>query len=136
MVLGWKPKPDVLYRSWHSPGVYIRGRSTNVRVSISVNEVRYEGAFKVNGDKCDIWIFEGGYHGHSGRHGRVPRKVWEDAIIYSLPISDVKFRKSQSSKFVSSQPDLGNLTSIDYLLKVKRPNPHLLAILRNPRKNK
>ena len=129
LVLGWKPRQDVLYRSWYSPGVYIRGKSTNVSVSISVNGEPYEGAFKVKGEKCDIWIFENGYHGHSGSHGRVPRRIWEGAITCSSPMSDVKIKKSKSSKFVSSQPDIGYLISVSYLLKVKKPSQELLAKL-------
>ncbi len=131
-LFGWKPKEDVLYKSWvkrrltynsrsnrrlgHASG----GSATSINVVIKLKGLKeYTGAFKVHGDAglTEIWL----YYSKQLRTKR--------PFHLSISTKQIKFSKSASREEILPQQgyNIGTVshTDVRYTLSFTLPEEHV-----------
>ena len=116
MNLFWKPKDEVLYRSWVGDGKH------SVSVDAQVEGSGYSAAFKVSGDFCELWLFPINIIIRR-KTDQFSESIARRALILNIPKRDLEITKQMRHEVLNAgeihESDV-NFTWVRYSLRVKK----------------
>src|SRR5579862_9780637 len=118
MNLFWKPKEEMLYRSW------IGDARHSVAVDAQFDGNGYSAAFKISGDFCELWLFPVSVKVRR-KEDAFPDSVTRRALVLNLPKREVDISKHILRELLQGgevQEEAVEFEWVRYSVRVKQIN--------------